>query len=108
MGAEAIIAIVVGLAGTIGGYVGGKRNGSTAAVGIAVDVVELLQVQVATLTQKGEEKDALIADLRGRVEVLEGLVTQRAEVAAVHEEVKGVRGVVDMIASKVGASDGTA
>lgn len=103
MGAEAIIAIVIGIAGTVGGYVGGKKNGSSTAVGIAVDVVELLQIQVATLTQKGEEKDELIADLRGRVEVLEGLVTQRAEVEAVRAEVVGVRGVVDRIAIKVGA-----
>lgn len=107
MGVDSIIAIVIGLAGTIGGYVGGKRSGNATAMGIAVDVVELLQVQVATLTQKGEEKDALVADLRGRVEVLEGLVTQRAEVEAVHHEVLGVRGVVDRIAIKVGIN-GTA
>jgi hypothetical protein len=103
MGVEAIVAIVIGLAGTIGGYMGGKKSGSGTAMGIAVDVVELLQIQVATLTQKGEEKDALIADLKGRVEVLEGLVTQRAEVEAVKIEVQGVRGVVDRIADRVGA-----
>lgn len=103
MGIETIVAILVSLAGTIGGYVGGKRSGSSTAVGTAVSVVELLQVQVEALTQKGAEKDELIADLRGRVEVLEGLVTQRAEVEAVRIEVLGVRGIVDRIAETVGA-----
>lgn len=107
MGTETLVAIIISIAGTIGGYVGGKRTGNSNAVGVAVDVVELLRVQVEVLTRKGEEKDELIADLRGRVEVLEGLVTQRAEVEVVRAEVLGVRGVVDRIAERVGVDAGS-
>jgi hypothetical protein len=101
MGIDVLLSAVVLATTAIGSYFGGKRQGKGSAVGIAVDTVELLQVQVAMLTQQNSEKDQLIAELRGRVEVLEGLVTQRAEVEAVHEEVKGVRVVVDRIAEAV-------
>lgn len=99
MDTQAILTGITAVSIAIGSFWGGRQT----AMGIAVDTVELLQVQVATLTQKGEEKDELVADLRGRVEVLEGLVTQRAEVEAVHREVEGIRGVVDRIADKVDA-----
>lgn len=85
-----------------GGFIGGKKLGSGQAVSIAVDTVELLQVQVSSLVEKNETKEAEITDLRARVDILEGLVTQRAEVEAVHEDVRGVRGVVDKIADKMG------
>jgi hypothetical protein len=99
---DAIIAILTGAAGVAGGFVGGKKFGHSQAAQISVDTVELLQIAVAELRTQVAEKDGLVADLRARVEILESLVTQRAEVELVHEEVKGVRGVVDRIASKVG------
>jgi FtsZ-binding cell division protein ZapB len=103
MDASNVYTIVAAVAGIFGGFVGGRRLGQSTAVGTAVDVVELLQVQVALLTEENGKKDTVIADLRARVEVLEGLVTQRAEVAEVHEEVRSVRVVIDRIAQRVGA-----
>lgn len=100
---NAIIAILTGAAGVAGGFVGGKRFGHSQAAQISIDTVELLQIAVAELRTQVADKDNLVTDLRARVEILESLVTQRAEVELVHEEVKGVRGVVDRIASKVGA-----
>jgi FtsZ-binding cell division protein ZapB len=100
---NAIIAILTGAAGVAGGFVGGRRFGHSQAAQISVDTVELLQIAVAELRTQVSEKDGLVTDLRARVEILESLVTQRAEVELVYEEVKGVRGVVDRIASKVGA-----
>jgi hypothetical protein len=108
MDATAVYAIMSGFAGAVSGYLGGKQIGRSNTLATAVNVVELLQVQVATLTEDGERKNDIIADLRGRVEVLEGLVTQRAEVEVVRQEVVGVRGVVDRIAAKVGVEDGDA
>lgn len=103
MDANTVYTILSGLAGVAGGFFGGRRLGQSAAVGTAVDVVELLKVQVAILTEANNKKDAIIADLQARVQVLEGLVTQRAEVAEVHEEVRDVRAVIDRIAHKIGA-----
>lgn len=103
MGVEAIVAAIIGISGAAGGFYEGRRRGAAASVGIAVDTVSLLQVRVATLTERSEEKDAVISDLRARVEVLENLVTQRAEVDAVKDEIQGVRGVVDRIAIRIGA-----
>lgn len=96
MDASNYIAILTGVAGVIGGLVGGKRLGDSQAHQTAVDTVELLQIAVAELERQGRLKDDELADLRGRVAVLEGLVTQRAEV----EE---VRTIVDRIAVKMGA-----
>lgn len=110
MDASAILASATAIAGIVGGFVGGRKTAGREAVGIAADTVELLQVQVDLLKQKGEEKDAKLLELGVRVEVLEGLVTQRAEVEALRESVmgmwedmEGVRGVVDKIALKVDA-----
>lgn len=98
-----MIAVVASVASAIGGFAGGRRTGKGDAVSIAVDTVELLQAQVDSLKEEAQRKETLIADLQGRVEVLEGLVTQRAEVAAVHDEVKGVRVILEKVAEKVGA-----
>lgn len=104
MGIEALITLLIGISGAAGGYVGGKRNGESAALGTAMNTVELLQVQVNTLTSEGSSKDAIVTDLRARVELLEQLVTQRARVEEVYNAVEGVRTVVDQIKEKV---DGT-
>jgi len=99
----AAISAIAGAIGAAGGFVGGRRVAGGQALDIAIGTVELLQVRVDTLTTLGEEKDARLKDLGSRVDLLEGLVTQRAQVEAVREGVMGVWGVVDRIATKVGA-----
>lgn len=94
-----IITVLTGLGGVVGGFFGGKRL----AVSTAVDVVELLQAAVEQLKDELHDKDEELANLKGRIEVLESLVTQKADVEAVRVEVGGVREVVDRIADKVGA-----
>lgn len=94
-----IITVLTGLGGVVGGFFGGKRL----AVSTAVDVVELLQTAVNQLTEDQKKKDLQIAELKARIEILESLVTQKADVEAVRAEVGGVREVVDRIADKVGA-----
>jgi FtsZ-binding cell division protein ZapB len=96
MDADAIITILIGVAGVVGGLIGGKRLGHGQAQQAAVSTVELLQVAVAELERQGRQKDDELSELRGRVSVLEDLVTQRAQV----EEVKIL---VDKIAVKLGA-----
>lgn len=103
MDANAIITILTGAAGVTGGFFGGKRLGNAQAQDTAVSTVELLTVAVAELRNQGQIKDEQLSELRARVDMLESLVTQRAEVEAVHVEVQGVRGVVDRIAAKMGA-----
>jgi FtsZ-binding cell division protein ZapB len=103
MDAATIVTLVTGAVSMTGGFVGGRRMASGQAVSIAVDTVELLQVQVQSLENKNNIKEAELSELRSRVDLLEGLVTQRAEVEAVHEDVREVREVVDRIAEKVGA-----
>lgn len=101
MDVDAIITVFTGVAGVTGGFVGGKRLGNQQAQQLSVGVVELLQAAVSELERQGRLKDEDLADLRGRVAVLEDLVTQRAAVDAVHEEIKGVRKVVDRIEAKL-------
>ena len=80
----------------VGGFVGGRVVGRGAASQVATDTVDMLQTQVNLLKEDKEHRDLEILDLTQRVAVLEGLVTQRAEVARVQE-------TVDRIAEKVGA-----
>lgn len=96
MDADAVITVLTGVAGVAGGFFGGKRLGNNQAQQVAVSTVELLTLAVAELREQGQLKDNEVADLRGRVAILEDLVTQRAEVEA-------VRNIVDKIATKVGA-----
>lgn len=103
MSVEALVTAIIGFAGVAGSFMAGKRSATSQAVGIAVDTVELLKTQVESLVEQNHLKDTQIGELHMRIDILEGLVTQRAEVEAVKNEVTGVRGVVDRIAIKVGA-----
>ncbi len=103
MGADAIITILTGAAGVVGGFFGGKRLGNAQATTAAVSTVELLQIAVAELRTQNKTKDQQIATLQGRVDSLEVLVTQRAEVEAVHIDVRESKVILRKIAEKVGA-----
>lgn len=92
----AISQIAVLAAGIGGGWATGRR-------GVARQTVDLLQIQVEALREEKADKDVELHELKGRVEVLEGLVTQRAAVSEVHEELQVVHHKVDRIAAKVGA-----
>lgn len=103
MGVEAAIVTVVAAIGAIGAYLGGKRNGKSGSLSDDVNAVTILQAAVAELEKQLKAKDNVVAELFGRVQVLEGLVTQKADVAAVENQVREVRKVVDRIAEKIDA-----
>lgn len=86
-----------------GGYIGGRLTGKSVASQLATDTVDMLQTQVDVLKEDKHEKDAELVNLRSRVEVLENLVTQRAEVEELGEKISLVKETVDKIAIKVGA-----
>ena len=96
MDPNALITIGIGIAGVVGGFASGRKSGNQEALSTAVQTVGLLQTQLETVKEYLEEKSVEVHDLNVRVEVLEGLVTQRAQVQEVKE-------VVDRIAVKVGA-----
>ncbi len=87
---------VMSIAMAAGGFFTGRRTAGTDAMSIASQTVEMLQTQVESLTTDKGHRDLEILDLNNRVAVLEGLVTQRADVAAVKD-------TVDRIAERVGA-----
>jgi hypothetical protein len=78
-------------------------SGRTAASQIATDTVEMLQTQIELLKQDKDHRELEILDLLNRVAVLEGLVTQRAEVEELGDKISLVKDTVDRIAVKVGA-----
>lgn len=96
MGLEVVMAAALLIAASLGSYRQGKR-------GAALETVQLLETQINVLVEQNKQKDERIATLEGRVNVLNDLVTQRAEVEAVHMEVLSVKECVDRIAAKVGA-----
>lgn len=98
------IANVVGVVGTgIGGYIGGRLTGRSAASQIASDTVDMLETQIDLLKEDKERSELEILSLSQRVGVLEGLVTQRAEVEELSDKVSLVKETVDRIAERVGA-----
>lgn len=100
--ANAVIVILTGVAGVVGGFFGGRRNGRHSEINTALNTVQLLRESVIELSRQVGDKESEILDLKVRIEVLESMVTQRADVEGVKLEVKGVRSVVDRIATKVG------
>lgn len=103
MGVEAIIATLVGVAGVVGAYFGGKKTGKSQDLTDTETAMNILSKAIEELKTQVKAKDTVIAELYGRVQVLESLVTQKADVAAVEVEVRGVKEVVDRIAVAVNA-----
>lgn len=102
--------IATTVSGLLGGAYGGFRVGkssslqdATNSTQIANDTVQMLQAQIDHLEEVKDEQLQVNADLRARVGVLEELVTQRAAVGEVHDDVKAMSVVVNRIAGKVGA-----
>lgn len=89
MDTNTIISVVAPVATLVGGWSIGRR-------GLSRQTIDLLAIQVNTLKESNESKTAQITELTGKVNVLESMITQRAEVAEVRE-------IVERIAVKVGA-----
>lgn len=87
----------------LGGYIGGRLQGRSTSSQIASDTVSMLSEQVDLLKNDKEARELDILDLTQRVAVLEGLVTQRAEVEELSGKVDVVKDEVHRIALKVGA-----
>lgn len=110
MDSTALTTIITTVTGVVGGMYGGVRYGKQSALAdaansstVASNTVEMLQIQVDHLEEVNNNREAKITELTARVGVLEDLVTQRAAVAEVLDEVKSTRIVVDRIAAKVEA-----
>lgn len=98
------IMTAAGAIGTgLGGFVTGRMTSKNSWSDIATDTVEMLQTQVNILQENKEQSEVELHELRSRVTVLEGLVTQRAEVEELSAKVSLVKETVDRIAEKVGA-----
>jgi hypothetical protein len=95
--------VVSGLGVGFGGYIGGRLQGRSTTSQIAADTVSMLSEQVDLLKNDKEARELDILDLTQRVAVLEGLVTQRAEVEELSGKVDLVKDEVHRIAVKVGA-----
>lgn len=109
MDSGTLTTVITTVSGVIGGVYGGVRYGKQSALGdaansstIATNAVEMLQVTVEHLEEMNEERERKITELNARVNLLEDLVTQRAAVAEVHDDVKLVKATVELIAKKVG------
>jgi hypothetical protein len=103
MDINSIISATTAIGAGVGGFVGGRLTGRQAFTEIASDTVDMLQTQVNILQQDKNQKELELTELRNRVTVLEGLVTQRAEVEELSIKVSLVKGTVDRIADRVGA-----
>ncbi|HEY6018563.1 MAG TPA: hypothetical protein VIY48_01255 [Candidatus Paceibacterota bacterium] len=110
MDSATLTTVVTTITGVVGGMYGGIRYGKQAALAdaansstVATNTVEMLQTQVNHLEVVVAEKDTQLTQVTVRVSVLEDLVTQRAEVAEVHDVVKESKVILEKIASKVGA-----
>lgn len=90
-----------GIASAAGGYFGGRVFGNNHSVETAANIVEMMKTEVGVLKERLDDKDTEVSKLTTEVNVLKELVTQRADVEAVHEDVKAVKTTVDRIAEKL-------
>jgi hypothetical protein len=88
MGIEFILATLVGVAGVLGAFIGGRRNSS-----IAADTISMLQTRMDVF----ESETRKIPPLMQRIAILEELVTQRADVEGVKEIVLRIEEKVDAL-----------
>lgn len=109
MDSATLTTVITTATGVVGGLYGGVRYGKQSALSdaansstVATNTVEMLQAQVNHLEEVKDEQSAVIAELNARVNVLEDLVTQRAAVSEVNENVLSVKTTVERIAVKVG------
>jgi len=103
MDPNAVLTAAAAVGTGLGGFVGGRLTAKNALSDIASDTVEMLQTQVNILQENKEYAEVELLELRSRVTVLEGLVTQRAEVEELSAKVSLVKDTVDRIADRVGA-----
>lgn len=103
MDANTIWAIASGVAGAASGYLGGRVFGNSQSVEVATNVVELMKSEIEVLKSRCNDLATDNQNLRTELDVVKELVTQRADVEAVHETVREVKVTVDRIADKVGA-----
>lgn len=89
MDTNTMMTIMVGAAGVLGGWVGGRKNSS-----LASDTIMLLNTRMDVL--QGEA--AKIPELLERIVVLEELVTQRARVEVVIGILERVEEKIDALA----------
>jgi len=86
---ESIVQIAIPLVSVASGWSIGRR-------GLSRQTIDLLRIRIETVTEENEAKKEELIELKTRVEVLEGLVTQRAAVAEVKQ-------IVERIADRIGA-----
>lgn len=101
--ASVIVTAVIAVSTAVGGFASGRAAGRINASQVAVDTVDMLQSQIEVLKEDRDQKEIELADLKGRVSLLEGLVTQRAEVEEVNIKASLIKETVDRIAERVGA-----
>jgi hypothetical protein len=94
---------IIAVSTAVGGFATGRRTSSQDAIMVASETIDMLQSQVEILKSDKQSKDAELGNLRARVEILEGLVTQRAEVEELNDKVSLVKETVERIAIRVGA-----
>lgn len=97
MDANTIWTIATGVAGSVGGYYGGRVFGNNHSIETAANIVEMMKTEVEVLKGRVDDKDAQLEKLTTEVGVLKELVTQRADVEGVHETVKEVKDTVEKI-----------
>lgn len=81
--------VALPLATLAGGWSIGRR-------GLSRQTIDLLQIQATLLREENETQATQITELQSKVDILESMIVQRAEVAEVKE-------IVTRIAVKVGA-----
>ena len=103
MDTSGLITIATGAFTAVGGFFGGRRmatsdaNSATqTAMTVASTTVDMLQSQVDGLQGREELRTVSFDLLASKVVILEGLVTQRADVET-------VKTIIRIIAEKVGA-----
>jgi polyhydroxyalkanoate synthesis regulator phasin len=99
MDSATLIATVSVIVGAFVGAVAGRLN---ALQGLAA-INQLLESTIDSLKQDKNTMEESMSRMSVKIDALEGIVTQRAEIAQLHTKVDSITARIEAIASKVGA-----
>lgn len=91
---DAFVAFAMLAATGVGGWFTGKKQRGDGALGEAANTVIILTSEIDLLKEKLREKDEELAEMRGRIQTLEDLVTQRPDINGIRETVDRIARVV--------------
>lgn len=95
---ETALSTAIAAVGAVGAWLShkkGKESGAKAAEDRAQSTISGLKVQIDLLMERDKVKEDQLHQLNSRMEVLEGLISQRYDLTKIQEDITYIKGKID-------------